>query len=279
MSIFNLDAKQASATFDSRRNTVTITHEDSLKNGGKPLEIPVGALRSVTWGRTPRQGRERLTSLTFVFRRPRRGIPRRMQVGRMRAVTTRTNMEFVEKLQDAIAHTQPNEDWQPEVDYATLARVKQRTVWANTLVSVLVVAVVTAGIVLGVQAGHRGDHSDTGSGHGADSSAAGNGSTSSSNGGDAGSIVGDLSPDAIAKLPEAKRVELFHEYLLTLGIDGSQQDEVSTARAVCQQFDGGYTFDHIAVALLNVDNGMTAQQKGQFISASVTWWCPQYADF
>ncbi len=37
-----------------------------------------------------------------------------------------------------------------------------------------------------------------------------------------------------------------------------------------------YSFDQIAMALLLVDNGMTAEQKGQFIGVSVSWWCPQH---
>ena len=49
MSISNLDGKQASATFDSHTNTVILTHEDPRKNQGQPMEIPVGALRSVAW--------------------------------------------------------------------------------------------------------------------------------------------------------------------------------------------------------------------------------------
>ncbi|WQD12888.1 MAG: DUF732 domain-containing protein [Lawsonella clevelandensis] len=40
--------------------------------------------------------------------------------------------------------------------------------------------------------------------------------------------------------------------------------------------DKGYSFDQIAMALLLVDNGMTAEQKGQFIGVSVSWWCPQH---
>ncbi|ALE34573.1 hypothetical protein IY73_03565 [Lawsonella clevelandensis] len=69
---------------------------------------------------------------------------------------------------------------------------------------------------------------------------------------------------------------MFHNYLVTVGIKGTQADEVAAAKSVCRQFDKGYSFDQIAMALLLVDNGMTAEQKGQFIGVSVSWWCPQH---
>lgn len=247
MSISNLDGKQASATFDSRTNTVTLTHEDPRKNQGKPLEIPVGALRSVGWQRTPQEGKEKPGTVVFAFRNPPADLPKQMQVGRVEAVTTRTNVEFVREVQDAIAHTRPNETWQQPVDMELFARLRQRRVWGRTLVAVLLVAVVTAAIAGGVLAWREN--------HG---------------GG------GVPSGEELASMSEEEKAPLFHDYLDTVGIQGTQSDEVSAAKSVCRQFDNGYSFDQIAMALLLVDNGMSAEQKGQFIGVSVSWWCPQH---
>ena len=247
MSISNLDGKQARATFDSRTNTVTVTHEDPRKNQGEPLEIPVGALRSVAWQRTPQEGKEKPGTVVFTFRNPPRDLPKQMQVGRVEAVTTRTNVAFVEGLQDAVAHTRPDDTWQQPVDMETFAQLHQRRGWGKTLLTVLLVAVVTAALALGVRAWRDN--------HGGASNQAG---------------------DALASMSEEQKAPLFHNYLVTVGIKGTQADEVAAAKSVCRQFDKGYSFDQIAMALLLVDNGMTAEQKGQFIGVSVSWWCPQH---
>lgn len=247
MSISNLDGKQARATFDSRTNTVTVTHEDPRKNQGEPLEIPVGALRSVAWQRTPQEGKEKPGTVVFTFRNPPRDLPKQMQVGRVEAVTTRTNVAFVEGLQDAVAHTRPDDTWQQPVDMETFAQLHQWRVWGKTLLTVLLVAVVTAALALGVRAwrdNHEGASNQAG--------------------------------DALASMSEEQKAPLFHNYLVTVGIKGTQADEVAAAKSVCRQFDKGYSFDQIAMALLLVDNGMTAEQKGQFIGVSVSWWCPQH---
>lgn len=247
MSISNLDAKQATATFDSEKNTVTLTYQDSRKDKGEPLVIPVGALRSVAWKNTPPEGREKLTALVFTFRHPPRELPQHMQVGRVEAVTTRTNREFVERVQDAIAHTEPDEKWRLDVDQAALAQAKQRAGRLHTIVLLLVIALVEAGIAVGVrvwQDRHGG--------------------------------ASERAQNVVESLSDEEKAVLFHNYLVTVGIRGTQHDEVSAAKAVCQQFDKGYSFDDIAMALLLVDNGMTPQQKGEFVGVSVNWWCPHH---
>ncbi|WQD12889.1 MAG: hypothetical protein U1U88_001023 [Lawsonella clevelandensis] len=51
----------------------------------------------------PQEGKEKPGTVVFTFRNPPRDLPKQMQVGRVEAVTTRTNVAFVEGLQDAVA--------------------------------------------------------------------------------------------------------------------------------------------------------------------------------
>ncbi|HHY07014.1 MAG: DUF732 domain-containing protein [Lawsonella sp.] len=248
MTVYNLDAVGAVATLKTQQRIVAVKHEDDRRGAGKTVEIPVGAIRSAEWKRTPKEGKTKKNQLRFYFRNIEHGIPKSFDTGIFTVETTKQNLKFVEKLNDAISETEPIEDWQQPLNYEKLQKRSRKLMVVKILAAVLVLALIIALIVVGVK---KVNEPPTASEQ-------------------AAVLMQDMDPEV--------KADLFRNSLLTMGIKAKPESAKKAALAVCKQFDKGASFGEVGMALILAEKSMTAYQKGQFIASSVTWWCPQHAD-
>lgn len=246
MAIYNLDARDAIATLDTKKGVVTVKHEDERRASGAAVNIPVGAIRSVEWGHMPKEGKQRTDKLRFYFRDPVYNLPKKFDCGIFTAETTPQNLKFADQLADVVSETKPVEGWQQPVNAVLLEKRRKKLNVVKVLAGVLAVALVVAGIVVAVEASQKPDNAS------------------------------EQAALIMQNLDENTKADLFRNSLLSFGIKAKAKDSVDAAQAVCRQFDKGATFTQVGLALLMVDNDMTVQQKGQFIAASVNWWCPRH---
>lgn len=248
MAIYNLDAEGAVASLNTKKKALKVKHEDERRGAGKVVVIPVGAIRSVEWKRTPKEGKVKKNQLRLYFRNDEYDIPKSFDCGIFTAETTKQNIRFAEKLEEAVSETEPIEDWQQPLNYQLLEKRNRKMTVTKILAVLVALALVIAMVVVGVM---KSKEPKTAS---------------------------EQAAAVINNMDENTKAELFRNSLLTVGIKAKPESAKEAAKAVCKQFDKGATFSQVGLALILAEKTMSAYQKGQFIGLSVNWWCPEHKD-